>query len=313
MRVLVVTNMWPTETEPWFGCFVSEQVDDLRRLGVDVDVLAFDGRRDRSAYLRAAAGVRARVARGRFDLVHSHYGLTGAVASAQRRLPVVTTFHGSDTGYVPWQGRVSFVVARLTQPVFVSEAAARSVRCLGAPIVPAPVDTELFRPLPRAAARRELGWPEEAPVVLFPGARANRRKRVDLFDAAVAEARAQVPGLVAEALEGYDRAGAAVALAAADVTLMTSDWEGSPVAVRESLACETPVVSVPVGDVAHVLQGLPGCALAPREPAALGAALVASLRSPRDPALRERARQTSRPRMAEQMLAVYRSVVPEAA
>ena len=48
---------------------------------------------------------------------------------------------------------------------------------------------------------------------------------------------------------------------AVDVTLLTSDWEGSPGAVRESLACQTPVVSVPVGDVPNVLSGLPGCAV----------------------------------------------------
>ena len=47
MNVLVVTNMWPTAAEPSFGCFVAEQVEDLRSLGLHVDVIAFDGRRDR--------------------------------------------------------------------------------------------------------------------------------------------------------------------------------------------------------------------------------------------------------------------------
>ena len=53
IRVLVLTNMYPTRAEPHFGCFVRDQVDDLRRLGADVTVLAFDGRGHRRRYARA--------------------------------------------------------------------------------------------------------------------------------------------------------------------------------------------------------------------------------------------------------------------
>src|SRR5207248_6327956 len=54
MRVLVVTNMYPTEANPQFGIFVKEQVESLRALGVDIDVLfvnAKEGRWRRKAYL----------------------------------------------------------------------------------------------------------------------------------------------------------------------------------------------------------------------------------------------------------------------
>ena len=36
MKVLVVTNMYPTAAEPWFGSFVRDQVEDLRALGLDL-------------------------------------------------------------------------------------------------------------------------------------------------------------------------------------------------------------------------------------------------------------------------------------
>lgn len=308
MRVLVVTNMYPTPSEPWFGCFVRDQVEDVAARGVDVRVLQFDGRRDRRAYLRAAAEVRREVARERPDLVHAHYGLTGAVALAQRRSPVVTTFHGSETGYVRWQAYVSWVVARASYPVFVSEEGARLLGRSGATVIPAPVDMELFGPRERAAARRELGWTAEGPYVLFPGARTNRRKRADLFDAAVAEARRELPTLTGVSLEGYARERAALVLAAVDVVLMTSDWEGSPVTVREALACTTPVVSVPVADVPLVLDGLPGCRIAPRDPRALARAVLEALERPGGPELRERASRYSRAAAAERLLGVYEGV-----
>ena len=83
MRILCLTNMYPTPTEPWLGLFVAEQVEDLRRLGVDVSVHAFDGRPDWKEYFRTGRRLRRAVADGNFDLVQAHYGLTGAVALAQ--------------------------------------------------------------------------------------------------------------------------------------------------------------------------------------------------------------------------------------
>src|SRR4051794_29385583 len=80
LRVLAVSNMSPTASEPQFGCFVQEQVDDLRAAGTSVDVVAFDGRRNRGEYLKACATVRAQMRRKEYDVVHAHYGLSGAVA-----------------------------------------------------------------------------------------------------------------------------------------------------------------------------------------------------------------------------------------
>jgi glycosyltransferase involved in cell wall biosynthesis len=96
---------------------------------------------------------------------------------------------------------------------------------------------------------------------------------------------------------------------AVDMTLMTSDDEGSPVAIKESLACMTPVVSVPVGDVPDLIAGLAGCAVAPRDPAALARGVLDALRAERRPELRARVEPFSRVRSAERTLALYESVV----
>jgi hypothetical protein len=78
VNVLCLTNMYPTETDPSAGCFVRDLVEDVHALGVDVEVLAFDGRERKQAYAEAGLECRRAVRRGRFDLVHAHYGLTGA-------------------------------------------------------------------------------------------------------------------------------------------------------------------------------------------------------------------------------------------
>ena len=279
MKVLVVTNMFPTEHQPWFGSFVADQVEDLRMLGFDMRVIHFNGVQDRLNYLRAIRQVRSTVARDEVDLVHAHYGLTGAIALAQRRVPVVTTLHGSDyTGEVSWHSYVSWVVVRRSTPIFVSVEGARLLHCSRGAIIPVGVDTELFTPRERAEARRALGWAINRRYVLFPGARRDPGKRADLFDAALREARRHAPGLEGVSLDGFSRREVALAMNASDVMLMTSDREGSPLTVKESLACMTPVVSVAVGDVPELVAGLPGCAIAPREPTALAQAVLIPLR-----------------------------------
>ena len=55
MRVLIVTNMWPTEERPALGGFVRDQVDALRRIdGLDVEVFAFTPTGGLWPYVRAA-------------------------------------------------------------------------------------------------------------------------------------------------------------------------------------------------------------------------------------------------------------------
>ena len=310
MRILAVTNMYPTEAEPWFGCFVKEQLDDVRELGVELDLIRFDGRSDKRAYLRAIGEVHSRLRQGGFDLVHAHYGLTGAAAALARpRVPLVTTFHGSDFGGPAWQRYVSTAVVRRSTPIIVSAAGSTRLHAPGATVIPMGVDTTLCHPDDRRAARRRLGWPEDGHYALLAGSRANPVKGADLFDAAIDEARTELPELTGRALEGFSRTEVVHAFNAADVTVVASRNEGSPVAVRESLACETPVVSVDVGDVPAVISSLAGCAVVARDPKAIAEGIQRAIFAPRDSSLRARAELSARPVVAQHVLDVYSDVL----
>jgi teichuronic acid biosynthesis glycosyltransferase TuaC len=310
LRILVLTNMYPTPAKPWWGTFVEEQVEDLRRLNVDVTVLDFDATDSRGEYLRAARRFRSLLRSNRFDLVHAHYGLTGAIAVAQRGVPVVTTFHGGDyTGLIRWHAAVSRIVSRLCTPIVVTAVGREKLGIPEAAVIPAGVNTDLFQPADRRAARRILGLDEDASYALLLGGRDDPNKRPDLFDGAVAHAATQVADLRSLSLDQADRADVVHLMNAADVAVLTSDREGLPVALREALSCMTPVVSVPVGSVPTVLENLAGCALVPRDPTELGAAIVAALSLERSPAWRARAEETSGRAIAARLVEVYRAVM----
>lgn len=298
--------MYPTPAEPAFGSFVKEQAEDLRGLGLDVDEMAFDGRARSTEYGRAVAAVRRALRGGTYDVVHAHYGLSGAVAALARpRVPLVTTFHGSDYEGPAWQRCVSTVVARRSTAIVVSESGRRRLFARNAAVIPMGVDTALFAPVDRVEARRRLGWDEAGSYALLAGARRNPVKGAELFDAAVA----RVPALTSMTLEGFSRADVALALNAADVLVVASLREGSPLTVRESLACTTPVVAVPVGDVPAVLDGLTGCAVVARDPAALADAIRVALDAGRDPSLRRRAEETSRDAVVRRVVGVYEGLL----
>jgi glycosyltransferase involved in cell wall biosynthesis len=53
---------------------------------------------------------------------------------------------------------------------------------------------------------------------------------------------------------------------ACDVLLLVSDKEGSPMVVKEAMACNLPVVSVPAGDVAEIIADTEGCYLCLQDP-----------------------------------------------
>src|SRR5262245_56979233 len=104
LRVLSVTNMYPTPTWPAFGTFVLNEVKSLRAAGVSVDVLVMNGRDSKWSYLRGLFRLWHALARRKYDVIHAHYVLTGAVARLQWGTPVVLTHHGCEVlGYPRWQ------------------------------------------------------------------------------------------------------------------------------------------------------------------------------------------------------------------
>lgn len=287
MRVLAVANWDPATTQQsWAG----ERLEALRRAGVEVELLAVECVRDRRGYLTLWRQLHERLAQSRYDLVAPLYGsLLGLLCAAQRRVPCVVSFAGSDLNGPPARrGRgalsasasASQLSALLARRVSVHNPGMRAalwwpparrraaVLCDG-------IDTARFRPLARDEARRRRGLPVDGARVVFVATNVGVRpvKRVELARAAVA----RLPGVTLEVVSGVPFSAMPDVYASADALLLTSHAEGSPNCVKEALACARPVVAVDVGDVRQILDGLTNCAVVPPDAGALAAALAAAL------------------------------------
>lgn len=255
MRILAVTNMYPTDTDPTFGTFVGDQVAALRsHPRVErCDVVFIDGRASRWNYLIAGAGLLRTIRHAKVDVIHAHYGLTGFVATLQRRVPVVVTYHGSDLERTWWQRQVSRIAyRRAADNICVS---VRAMRRLPGPAhhLTCGIDTELFVPRERDLARRSWGIAPDELALLFPSSPERPVKAYPRFRGVVDELRARGHRVRELHLRDVTREEVPTIMAAADVMVMTSLTEGAPVTVMEALACGLGVVATPVGDVPVML------------------------------------------------------------
>ena len=320
-KILVVTNLWPTAEDPGYGSFVQAQMESLRPLGVDYDVVFVNGRKSVWNYARGVFELRRRLAVSRYDLVHAHFGLSGWLARFQGRVPLVVSFMGDDVlGRFERHGRISlvgrffqvssFVLARAASAVIVkSERMKARLRLESARVIPNGVDLELFRPMGQAEARRTLGLDSQAKLVLFPFERSRASKRFDLVEEAVLRARREVPSLEILQVESAPRDRMPLYLNAADVLVLASYSEGSPNAVKEAMAVNLPVISVDVGDVTEVIGQTEGCYLVASRAEDIADRLVEVCRRGARTPGRERMARYAEESVARQIVAVYAAML----
>jgi glycosyltransferase involved in cell wall biosynthesis len=284
---------------------VIDQIEAIRRHGVEVELFSFPV--GRSHYIPATRRLRALLRREHFDLVHAHYGLAGWCARLAGARPLVVTFHGTDVRHRvvgPLSRRLARqvdLVAGVSRALFRSEAGRPGLpRLPASAVLPCGPDLARFRPLPRDEARRELGLDPDGRYLFFPADPARPEKR---HDRAVDLARA----CDAELLSGGGLAPERMPLwmNASNAVLVTSRYEGFGLACVESLACDVPVLSTPVGIAPLVLRGIDGCLCSEYETTTWAGAARPLLES--DPRVggAVRAASFSAVRMAERVIVAY--------
>lgn len=319
--VLTVTGAYPADYRPHWGTFIKSQVDSLIEQGVEVDVIRPRPGPMPWRYAKAVAQVFFRTLTGHYDIIHGHYGLWCLVARLQWTTPVVASFLGTDLlGDPLGDGRYArkhALVVRFSQwlsqrmdAVIVKSQEMRDlVPARHVFVLPNGVDFDLFRPASRAEARAALGWKPDGYYVLFANDPGIPRKGFALAQAAIERLRAS--GLSAELVvaNGMPQTEVVRRMNASNALLLTSIHEGSPNVVKEAMACDIPVVSTDVGDVAQVVERTVGCAVCPRDPDALAAALETALRHTEPTTGRTDIKHLDREVVARQVIAIYQAVI----
>jgi glycosyltransferase involved in cell wall biosynthesis len=312
--VLCVTR-WEdslTRTEP-----SASLLAELHAAGVEVLGLRRHGRLSLGAWRPLVRRIR----EGRVDVLHAHLfgsNVWAAVLGTLGRVPAVVA-HEHMWAY--GGGRASRVRPFLDRDLigrfadaFIAVSAVGRQRMIEVErvdpekIVIVPNGIVGFPPGDGARVRAELGIDPGAPVVGSAG-HLRPEKAFEVLIAAAAELRPDRPGLVVLiAGEGRERAGLEAQiealdlagrvrllgarddvpdlLAALDVAVCCSDFEGGPLSVMEYMEAGLPVVATDVGGLPELVEeGATGLLVPPRDPVALADALGRLLD---DPGLRGR-------------------------
>lgn len=272
MKILIVAS----DKGGHFVPFIEEQINALQKQGCEVLRFGITGH-GVVGYLKCLPALRRVIRNQQPDIVHAHYGLSALLANLQRRVPVVSTYHGSDIN-VPSVLPFSKMAMRLSAwNIFVSQHnvdIAQPKKKYS--IIPCGIDLSDVQLTSKVDARAKMHILQDAKYILFAGSFSNAVKDPGLAKQTIA----LLPGVELKELRGYSREEVNFLMCGADAFLMTSKTEGSPQVIKEAMACGCPIVSTDVGDVKERTDGIDGCYVASsREPQELANLLGKALSS----------------------------------
>ncbi len=230
----------------------------------------------------------------RYDLIHSHYWLSGLAGGALQRawdVPHVVMFHTLGEAKNRARPTEREPLERIAAERFVARSADRIVvatsherdllaqrygaRPEGIAVVPCGVDLDVFHPMDKDTARKQLGLADDERIILFVGrieplkgidilisAAAQLHEEADFFHAVIvggdARAETRVKELKSLAttlgvehhvtfVGAVDHERLPLYYSAADVCVVPSFYESFGLVAVEAMACGTPVVASRVG------------------------------------------------------------------
>lgn len=244
MKVLIVHSGIQHKTSP----YIKEQVDSLISLGLEINYFTIT-KKGVKGYLSHLPNFYKKINEFKPDIIHAHYGLSGLFANLQRKISVITSFHGSDV-YNPKNIMLSKIAYYLSKDtIFVSSKLKTKFGAKRGNIITCGVDMRLFKPASPICNRE--------PFIIFSGSINNKVKNyplakegVNLFNSQFLESDLH---LTIKELKNKSRKEVVHLMNNAQLLLITSIYEGSSQVLKEAMACNCPVVTINVGSVRDLI------------------------------------------------------------
>lgn len=246
MRILIVASGNTKAVSP----FIIEQVESLKKIDIHIEYFLIKGK-GWTGYLKSLSKLKKKIKNKKFNLIHAHYGLSGLLATLQRKIPVIITFHGSDIN-INKNYKWSFIASRLSSKnIFVHKDQPKKLKVMlnEKDIIPCGINLKIFQPKDKVALRKKLNWDQKKVYILFSSSFDKPVKNVNL----AYKSTQNIKNSELIELKNYTKIELSNLMNAADLLLVTSFSETGPLIVKEAIACNCPVVSTDVGDVKEII------------------------------------------------------------
>jgi teichuronic acid biosynthesis glycosyltransferase TuaC len=286
-KVIKILAVVPGSKNPASMIFAKDQVASINNQTVVSKIFFLNSRLSLSALFKSWMSFRREVKAFKPDIVHPYYGTVTAFFCAVSTLkPLVISFQGSDLNKTPSDGFARDFFGRLLSNLSILRA--YRIICVSpglknnvwwqkekAEIIPNGINVNLFVPMPADKARKHLGWSDLSEKVILFNANNPKIKRLDLAEKVINQIKKQIPNARLEVLKGgTSPREIAYYLNACDCLLLCSNSEGSPMIIKEALACNTPIASNDIGDVKERINSVKGTIITNKTPSELAGAII---------------------------------------
>tara|TARA_Y100001970_G_scaffold270265_1_gene363911 strand:+ start:2925 stop:3962 length:1038 start_codon:yes stop_codon:yes gene_type:complete len=334
-KVLIVSNQIPNEKKGFLSPFVIDQANSIEKLGYKM--IVFDCNPSNQFLLFALVDFI-----GRFknillstkpDMIHIHCGGLWSyfVCLLSKKTPLIITFHGSEIliNYKVAKSLLlnslknlkmvikyflvklfSYLSLQYVDFVILVTEKQKSITLKNKrfEIIPCGVDLKIFYPKDRILSIKKLKLQIKKHYILFISPQ-RPIKNFELARKSIELVKKKIPNVEFLFSENVNNHDMIYYYNAASLLLITSISEGSPVMVKEAMACNTPIVSVDVGDIKDTLQSQNNFFIGPYDEKILSDNIIDVLKSQVAIKSRDAIKVNSMKNTAKQISNIYNKMI----
>ncbi len=263
MKILHITNNYPTQDFPIFGIFVKEQIDSLTDRGIENEIFFINGREEgRKAYINGVISLRKKLKKGGYDILHCHHAFSAFILFLTFRFFRFKTIVSYQNDPDREGGRFLYKIINFFFNCIILKNNKKEFLTKKTFYLPNGVNTRFFKNYEESECKKIINLTTQKKYILFMDSYKRRtQKRIDRFNETIAilQKNGNPDNFDSIILTNTKRELVPYYMSISAVHLITSDFEGSPNSVKECLSCNTKVVSTPVGNINDLIGDVPGC------------------------------------------------------
>jgi glycosyltransferase involved in cell wall biosynthesis len=273
MRILHLTNGYPSAKYPTYCIFIQEQIESLRTQGILCEVIVVNPRKKGIlGYISGFIRLKAQLLQStKYDMYHCHHILSAfllIISNPFKKRKILLAFLNNpqtEINNLPFpiffNKLIYNVVMKKIEHILVKNDKNLKLESKNVHYIPNGVNMNLFNKSSKDYSRKLLNLPLDKIIILFVSSVAIReQKRYDRFKEVLCLMKLN-HGLDALEVLMIDEKRSDIPhfYNACDIHLMTSDYEGSPNSIKEAMSCNMKIVSTNVGNVAELFKDVSNC------------------------------------------------------
>jgi teichuronic acid biosynthesis glycosyltransferase TuaC len=240
---------------------IEAQANSIRNHKIEIDHFLINGK-GLIGYLKNIKKLRKELKNKSYDLIHAHYSYCGVISRlAAFNMPIIVSFLGSDLNSERFINKLivklNFIFNWNAIIVKSEEMKFKIKKLKKLYTIPNGVDLNKFKVLNKNECQSILNWNKNKLHLLFLADPKRKVKNYELVKSSLKNNEID-NNFEIHFLINVKHAEIPIWINASDICLLSSLWEGSPNVIKESMACNKPIISTKVGDVKWLFGDLKG-------------------------------------------------------